>query len=396
MSNTKNISTFEFVTIMAMLSALGAMSIDAMLPALSQMGHEFGVQSANNVQYIVSFIFIGFALGQVFYGPLSDAIGRKMSIYISLYIFLIGTIICIMTNDFYMLLFGRFLQGLGASGPKIVSLALIRDLYSGKKMAQIMSFISMIFILIPAIAPSIGGFILKFGTWTDIFILFIVFSLISFVWFAIRQKETLAKRKKFNIENLKNDIYKVLKNKETMAYTTIIGVIFGVFISYLSTAEQIFAIQYSLGDKFPLYFAVNSLSSGFASLINAKLVTKYGMRYLAKRAILFFILNSFIFLIISLYFNGEPSILLFMMFCMISFFCIGILFGNLNALAMEPMGKVAGMAASLIGSISMLISLPVGVVIGQLYNNTVTPMIGSFLIAGVLVLFIFLRVNSRK
>lgn len=392
----KNISLVEFVILMALLTTLGAMATDAMLPALSQIGQDLGLKDVNEAQFIVYYVFAGFAFGQIFYGPISDSIGRKKSIYIALIIFIIGSFICISTESFYIMLFGRFLQGFGAAGPKIVTLALIRDQYSGAKMAKILSFISVVFILVPAIAPMIGGFILKYGSWKNIFLMFITTSIISFIWFFIRQEETLLPKnqKKLNFTNIKKDIIIIFNNKTLLLYTAILGILFGVFISYLSTAEQIFAIGYNLGEKFPFYFAINSLPFGFASLLNARLVEKFGMKYLCVKANIALCIICLIYLVFIISIDTTPSLLSFMIFCMSIFFSIGILFGNLNALAIEPMEKLAGMAASAIGVLSMFIALPVGILIGQLYDNTITPLVIGFSLAGGISYFLLLKANS--
>lgn len=392
MNKQLSTSLAEFVIILALLTALGALATDTMLPALTQMGKDFGVTNANDVQFIVYSIFGGFAIGQIFYGPLSDFIGRKKTIYISLSIFIIGSFVSLLTDDFYTMLFGRFLQGFGASGAKVIPMALIRDIVKGREMAKIMSFIALVFIIVPAIAPIIGGFILKFESWHYIFVMFIVSAIISFVWFGLRVEETLSRDKMipFSLKNLKKDISLVIKNKKTLLYTIVLGFVFGAFVSYLSTAEQIFALHYNLGEDFPYYFALNALSLGLASLANAKFVEKLGMRYLSKKALESLLIICTIFTCIVFASTDGISLFSFMVFCTSSFFCIGILFGNLNALAMEPMGKVAGTAASIIGAVSMLIALIVGVLIGQFYNNSVTPMIVGFSIAGAVSYVLFL------
>lgn len=394
----KSISTTEFVVLMALLTALGAMATDAMLPALNQIGLDLGVLDPNKAQFIIYSIFMGFAVGQIIYGPLSDSIGRKNSIYISLSIFIFGCFLSMLTDNLWLMLFARFLQGFGASGPKIVAMALVRDIYSGRKMASIMSFVAMVFVLVPAIAPIIGGFILKYSNWKGIFFMFAISGIISFLWLAIRQEETLpkSKRKPLSKKTIMRDIVEVLSHKKTMAYTTILGIVFGGFMSYLSTAQQIFVFTYSLGENFPLYFAVNALVFGLASIINAKLVLQLGMHYLCKKAILGLTSVSLIFTLVVFATNGNLSLILFMTFCLIGFFFIGILFGNLNALAMEPMGHIAGTAAAVIGFASISISLPIGIVIGQLYNGTVAPMIISFGTISLVVLFLWNKTHSPK
>jgi bicyclomycin resistance protein len=180
-----------------------------------------------------------------------------------------------------------------------------------------------------------------------------------------------------------------------MGYTAVMGLVFGIFLSYLNAAQQIFETNYKAGELFPIYFAINALSLGTASIINAKLVMKLGMRFLSLRAMIIFCIVSAVFLPLCLYFNGTPPLWTFMAFCMSSFFCTSVLFGNLNAMTMEPMGHIAGMAAALTGCFSTLIALPIGTLIGQLYDGTLIPMTASFLIVGLLALMLLLKISKE-
>ena len=396
MNNTRSIPIAEFIVLMALLISLSAMSTDAMLPALAQIGIDFGLKNENEPQLIISAMFGGLAVGQIFYGPLSDFIGRRPGVIFSLAIFLLGSLICTTATSFDMLLFGRFLQGLGAAGSKIIVIALVRDTCKGRVMARIMSFVATVFIIVPVLAPSIGGAILKISNWQSIFILLIGMGMLALIWFAFRQNETLPlqQRQKFSKEAVRSDIIEVLQNKRVMGYTTVMGLIFGVFLSYLNTAQQIFEINYQTGELFPFYFAINALALGVASIINAKLVMKFGMRFLSICAMSAFCIISLIFLPLTFGFSGVPPLWTFMIFCICSFFCTSILFGNLNAMAMEPVGHIAGMAAALIGCISTLIALPIGTFIGQLYNNTLTPIIIGFLIVGIVALTLLFKISK--
>lgn len=376
----KTIPFAEFIALMALLISLGAMSTDAMLPALMQIGLDLGVTQINQTQLVISSMFAGFAVGQIFYGPLSDFIGRRNAVLLALAIFTTSSFISVVTSDFTALLASRFFQGLGAAGPRIIAMALIRDLYEGRAM----SFIAAVFIIVPALAPIIGGFIFKIYNWRSIFLMLTFMGLTCLAWFGLRQSETLPvqNRNKFSLNLIKSEAAQVVKNRRTAGYTIVLGLIFGMFLSYISTAQQIFEVSYKLGDEFPIYFAINALALGVASMINAKLVMIYGMRYLSLRAMGAFCVIAVAFLPVVLAYDGVPPLWTFMAFCMSSFFCVSILFGNLNAMAMEPMGKIAGMAAALIGSVSTFISLPIGVAIGQLFEGTLLPMVASFALIG--------------
>ena len=397
MNNSKSLPFVEFVALTALLTSLAAMSTDAMLPALAQIGADLGVKDANEPQLIISAMFGGFAIGQIFYGPLSDFIGRRPAIILALAIFIAGSLISVASSSFDALLFSRFLQGLGAAGPKIIAVALIRDTCEGRAMARVMSFVATVFIIVPVLAPNIGGLVMKFSNWRSIFLLLAAMGTLCLAWFYARQSETLPpdKRQKFSKERVRADILQVVTNRRVMGYTAVMGLVFGIFLSYLNAAQQIFETNYKAGELFPVYFAINALSLGTASIINAKLVMKLGMRFLSLRAMIIFCVVSAVFLPLCLYFNGTPPLWTFMAFCMSSFFCTSVLFGNLNAMTMEPMGHIAGMAAALTGCFSTLIALPIGTLIGQLYDGTLIPMTASFLIVGLLALMLLLKISKE-
>ncbi len=397
MNNSKSLPFVEFVALTALLTSLAAMSTDAMLPALAQIGADLGVKDANEPQLIISAMFGGFAIGQIFYGPLSDFIGRRPAIILALAIFIAGSLISVASSSFDALLFSRFLQGLGAAGPKIIVVALIRDTCEGRAMARVMSFVATVFIIVPVLAPNIGGLVMKFSNWRSIFLLLAAMGTLCLAWFYARQSETLPpdKRQKFSKERVRADILQVVTNRRVMGYTAVMGLVFGIFLSYLNAAQQIFETNYKAGELFPIYFAINALSLGTASIINAKLVMKLGMRFLSLRAMIIFCVVSAAFLPLCLYFNGTPPLWTFMAFCMSSFFCTSVLFGNLNAMTMEPMGHIAGMAAALTGCFSTLIALPIGTLIGQLYDGTLIPMTASFLIVGLLALMLLLKFSKE-
>ncbi|MDQ5767319.1 multidrug effflux MFS transporter [Thiothrix subterranea] len=374
----------EFAALIAMLTSLTALAIDAMLPALVTIGRELGVQHDNDAQLILTTLFLGLALGQVFFGPLSDATGRKPLMYVGLGIFMLGSLLSMFAQDFSHMLIGRFLQGVGASAPRVLTMALVRDCYSGRAMARVMSFTMSIFILVPMIAPSLGQGILLVAGWRSIFTLFFVLALSVAVWFWWRMPETLAtdKRRAFRFGEFWQGLKEVVSNRISMTYTLTTGIVFGAFLGYLSSAQQILQIQYGLGERFPLYFALLALAIGGASLLNAKLVMRYGMHWISKRALLLFTLLSGAFWFVTYNSAGHPALPLLMAYFMLAFLALGMLFGNLNALAMEPLGHIAGIGASVIGSLSTLIAIPLGTFVGQAYDGTILPLISGFLIFG--------------
>jgi DHA1 family bicyclomycin/chloramphenicol resistance-like MFS transporter len=379
-------SFIEFVAIVSMMMSLAALSIDAMLPALPQIGSDLGVANPNDRQLVISVIFLGSALGQLFFGPLSDKTGRKPAIYAGYALFITGSLVAVFSINFPMILAGRILQGLGISAPQAVTMALVRDRLEGRQMARLMSFAMTIFILVPMIAPTIGQGILSIAGWRSIFGSFLVFALITVSWFALRIPESLAPKNRapFSLKRIVNAFLEVIKIRPTLGFALTAGLINGVFLGYLNSSQQIFADQYALGDKFPLFFAIISLSLGMASLLNARLVMHYGMLTLASWALRIVFALALVFLGTSIAFAGHPPLWMLMTYLMTSFFCTGILFGNLNTLAMQPLGRLAGIGAAVVGSLSTLISMLLGTAIGRSYNGTILPLVmGMTILTGI-------------
>ena len=384
-------SYVEFVILMSMMMSLTALSIDAMLPALPQIGSDLNVQNPNTRQLVISIIFLGLALGQLFFGPLSDKTGRKPAIYAGYAVYLAGALLSIFAFSFPIMLVGRFLQGIGVSAPRAVTLALVRDRFEGRAMARVMSFIMTTFILVPMIAPSLGQAILLFSGWRAIFGSFMLLAVITLVWFALRLPETLApeNRAPFSLRRIINAIREILKTRTALGYTVSAGLVSGAFIGYLNSSQQIFQEQYRLGELFPLFFAVIALSIGVASLINTRLVIRFGMRLLVSWSLIIIFGLSVVATVIALLAAGQPPLWLFMSYLMLAFFCVGILFGNQNSLAMEPLGYMAGIGAAVVGSLSTLISMPLGTIIGQSYNGTILPLIlGMAVLTGLAILVV--------
>ena len=368
-----------------MMTSLVALSIDAMLPALPEIGRDLGVQRDNDNQLIISLLFLGLAGGQLIYGPISDRTGRKPAIYAGYGLFIIGCLLSLLATSFPMMLVGRVIQGIGVAGPRIVTIALVRDQYEGRAMARVMSFVMTVFILVPIIAPAVGQGLLLVAHWRAIFGLYLGLALMTGLWFALRQPETLSpdRRIPFSWRRIAAAIREILANRIAFGYTLAAGLVSGAFIGYLNSAQQIFQDQYKLGPQFPLYFAILALSLGSASFLNARLVMRYGMRPLSSRSLLAMAGFSILFGAIAYVLAGHPPLWALMTYFLLTFFCVGILFGNLNALAMEPLGHIAGVGAAVVGALSTLISLLLGTLIGQGYNGTVLPLVGGFMILSI-------------
>ena len=387
----------EFVAMLAFLFATVAFSIDAMLPALPDIAAELTPDNVNRAQLILTAFMAGMGIGTLFAGPISDAIGRKPAIYLGAAIYIVATVVAIFTHSIEFLLAARFVQGLGASGPRIVGMALIRDLYAGREMARISSFVMMVFILIPALAPSIGAGIIWFSGWHGVFVAFILFALIGSAWLGLRQAETLppAARRPLRIAPLSAAAREVLSDHQVMLCTLILTLGFGQMFALLSSAQQLFGEAYGKGDSFPAWFALMAILSGIGTLLNATFVMRFGMRRIAKWAYVMQTCVSSVMLVLVLA-DVLPAGLRFPAFffwAVSVFFMAGVTFGNLNALALQRMGHIAGMAASIIAALSTIAATLIAAPVGLLYNGTAIPAIMATLICSALAWFLmgFLR-----
>lgn len=374
----------EFIVLIALMISLVAMSIDAMLPALPLIARDLEVPRINDSQFVISVFFAGMAVGQMLFGPLSDSVGRRPAIIAGFVLFSLGCLLSILSTDFEMMLLGRLLQGVGAAGPRIVSIALVRDQFKGREMARIMSFVMTVFILVPVFAPAVGQLVLAFADWRHIFLLLLLLALLLLAWFWLRQPETLAPdmRIRFSFAQLLSDIGAICRIRAALGYTLTMGFVFGAFIGYLSSSQQIFQVQYQLQERFPLYFGILACSIGCASLCNASLVMRFGMRLLSRYALVGICLLSLPFYLYSLNYGGHPPLFMLMAYLLPLFFFFGILFGNLNALAMEPLGHIAGLGSALVGSVSTLMSVVFGVWVADAYDHSVLPLVAGFALLG--------------
>lgn len=377
--------------------SLVALAIDMILPALPMIANELNVAQQNQAQYLITAVFAGMIAGKLLFGPLSDAWGRKPAIYIGLCLFIFGAIICYFTSDFLTFILGRTIQGVGVAAPRVVSVALVRDQFQGREMAKIMSFIMMVFILVPAIAPALGQVILTFYDWRMIQGVFIIIGLIALAWFALRQVETLKleNRRPLAFSVIYSAAKEVVTNPVSLGYSIAIGLVFAGFVGYLVSSQQVYDQIYARGEQFPYYFGALALVIGASSIINARYVVRYGMRKLSIWALLGIVLFSAVAIGLE-YLSSEPlRFEYFVIYCVMAFFCIGILFGNLNALAMEPLGHIAGIGSAVVGAGSTIISVILGTIIGQMIALDVMPILVGFFLMSVMTLMVFSWVHKN-
>lgn len=394
--HVKRLAEKELVALFALMMSLTALSMDAMLPAFPFIAESLAVVDYQKTQWIVSAMILGMVFGEIFFGPLSDAIGRKKSILLGICVYLVGSVVALLASSIEMFLLGRMIQGFGVAGPKIASRALIRDMYKGAAMARIMSFVMMVFILVPMLAPSIGQLVLQVADWRWIFGLLMTQATIAGLWLLLRQPETLSKENRIplNRKRLVADVRIILSRGDVMAYTVLLGCIFGGLMLHISTAQSIFQDVYDTGDRFPLFFAMLAIGSAVINFSNGKIVLRIGMLRCVISALSVLLTSSFVLLLSTFYFDGIPPFVLFMGLGMVMFSCFGMVFGNVNAMAMEPLGKMAGLGASVISSLSSFLAIILSTVIGQFYHFTVTPLASGFVIFSIIA-FVMLRYGYK-
>lgn len=388
----------EFIGMLAFLFATIAFSIDAMLPALPEIATALTPGNVNRAQLVLTSFVAGMGLGTLFAGPISDAIGRKPAITIGFAIYAVAAAAAIFANSLEALLIARFVQGLGAAGPRIVGLALVRDLYDGREMARITSFVMMIFIIVPALAPSLGQAIIWASGWHGVFGAFLFFALVGTLWLNLRQAETLPppRRRPLRAGTLMAAAREVLSNRQVMLATIVLTLGFGQMFALLSSAQQLFGETYGRGENFPLWFAAMALLSGSGTVLNAVFVIKLGMRRIAKWA---YIMQTCVSAVMLVLFLGDllPPALEFAAFffwCVSVFFMAGVTFGNLNALALQHMGHIAGTAASIIAAISTILATFIAAPVGLLYDGTALPIIIATLICSGLAWILMTRLED--
>ncbi|CAM1368231.1 Bicyclomycin resistance protein [Tenacibaculum litopenaei] len=376
---------------MASLMSLVALSIDALLPALSPIGTSIHVTDNQDLQLLITMIFLGLGVGQLISGPISDSVGRKPLIYVGFIVFVLASILCVYSESLEWMIVGRIFQGVGLSAPRTLSIAMVRDTFSGNYMAKIMSFVVVIFILVPVVAPSIGKLLLDQYGWQAIFYSQLFFGAFVILWLAKRQPETLKEEYKtpLRLQLFTNGLREFFKQRQAWVFTLVSGLITGAFMVYLSASQQIFENQYQLKEEFPFIFAGLAISVGLATFLNGTLVMKYGMYRLVRFFAILFIAVSGAYIALF-YQTPNPSIYVLVTFFVLQFFAIGFLFGNLRSLAMQPIGHIAGVGAAYNGFISTIMAVPIATFIGGFVKETSLPLFIGFFCCGILALGLIL------
>jgi MFS transporter, DHA1 family, multidrug resistance protein len=385
----------EFVALMALLMSMTAMSIDIMLPALPEIGASLGVLDHSKLPLVVTVFMFGMAIGQLIWGPLADRFGRRRPLLLGILLFAFATTVAMTTRDFSQILAARFLQGIGGSVGRIIVTAIVRDLFVGREMARVLSMVMMVFILVPILAPSVGQIILLVASWRWLFAVLLTAGVISLTWAALRLPETQPPLAPGACQRtLGQALRLVLSQRITFGYGIASGFVLGILVAYISSSQQVFGNAYGLGKLFPFAFGGVGCAIALASFTNARLVRRLGMRRLSHTALIahlglsstLALLGTMIALPLWFALGGMAA----------SFFFYGLILSNFNAIAMQPMGQTAGLAASLTGSYSTAAGALFGTLIAAKFDGTILPLFTGFALLGVCALLTVLAVEGRS
>lgn len=388
---TQRLGQTEFIALMAMVVATVAFSIDAMLPALPQIGAALSPDNLNNAQLIITSFVLGMGIGTMFTGPLSDAYGRKPVMIAGAVVYVVGCGLAWAAQSLELMLAARVLMGLGASGPRVVAMALVRDIYQGRDMARIMSFVMAVFALVPALAPTLGYFIILGFGWRAIFAAFMLFSVVTLLWLLIRQPETLMpeNRRPLSIAALYTATAQMFAHRTARLSIAVQTLVFGILFIVLSSTQQVFDVTFGQGAHFHYWFGGIAILAASASLLNARLVMRLGMRAIIK-AMLTVQIGLTIAMIVITAADGPYWLAFgtYVIWVTGNFFQAGLTIGNLNALAMEEMGHIAGLAASIIAAISTVGAVILAAPVGLMFDGTPMPMAIGALVAAVIAVWL--------
>lgn len=385
----------EFVALVAMLFSMIAFSIDAMLPGLTIMGKELTPEAPNLILLVVLLFVLGMGIGTFITGALADAFGRKTVILGGISIYFVASVLSFFTESLELLLAARFLQGIGASGPRIAVLAMVRDLFEGPQMAKVMSIAMTIFMIVPAVAPLIGHYVISSFGWRVMFALFALFSFTVGTWLFLRQGETLteANRRPLSLKSFISALGEILTNRIVVISTIIQTLVMSFLFGTISTIQPIFERSYDRAESFPFFFAGIAVVAASSNIINARLVVQLGMRKLIKAALIGHVVATGIALVTT--FVMPLPFWMYLLFVTTNFLVLGFCMGNLTTLALEPMGHIAGMTTSITAGISTVLAVVIGIPVTQYFDGTPTSLcIGAF-VAGACGLALIIYLGPR-
>jgi MFS transporter, DHA1 family, multidrug resistance protein len=381
----------EFIVLIAALMSLQALGVDAMLPALPAIGKSLHVVGENTTQWVIASYVFGFGAMQLVYGPLADRYGRRPVLIATMVGFVIASVIASVAATFPLLLAARVLQGTMSASTRVLTTSIVRDCYTGRTMARIMSLSQMLFFIVPILAPTVGSAILLFGPWRWIFWFLVVFAIVVASWAAIRLPETLKpeQRREISFALLTSAWAQTLTNRFSLGYALASTAMFGAILGYVNSSQQLFADVFKRPDIFPLAFAITAGAMGVMTFANAQLVERFGTRRLSHTALLALIAISAFHLAVEV--AGYQTLTNYLVLQALTMACFGLTGSNFSAMAMEPVGHIAGTASSVQGFLSTVGGAIIGIIIGQAFDGTTLPVTIGFLVvatAALLIVFI--------
>lgn len=392
---TSTIGFREFVVLAAAMMSIQAIAIDAMLPALPTIAKALQLANQNHSQWIVTAYVIGMGVGQLFWGLVSDRYGRRPVLLVGVALYALAAFLSGLTDSFQALLVWRLVHGMAAASA-VVTRSVIRDLYSGRHMARIMSLTFVVFLMVPVVAPSLGQLILLLAPWRYIFIVFGIFASAIWLWSLLRLPETLHPEYRLilNRKHITGAIALVLGNRTSLCYTLAMTAMFGSLLAYVAMVQQVFAEVFHRASLMPTMFALCAIAMGIASFLNSKIVERLGMRTISHAALLLYIGVTLAHVLVAAL--GLEQLWIFVLLQSVTMACFGLAVSNFGAMAMEPIGAVAGIGASLQGFITTFGGALLGALIGRQFNGSIMPLVGGALGCGLLsLLFVLLAEQWR-
>ena len=373
---------WELVAMVAALMALNALAIDVFIPALQDIGEALSVEDENRRQFVISAYIMGFGIAQLFYGTISDRFGRRPVLMFGLAVYVGASALASYVPNFESLLAVRFIQGIGTAATRVIAVSVVRDTFGGARMASVMSLVMMVFMAVPLIAPNIGQLIILFGDWKSVFWVTGILGAVMAVWSFIRLPETLHPeyRMPLTFTRVSAAFKVVVTTRASFGYALSTALTFAVLFAFINQAEQLFTLTFGLGDYFTLAFSGTVVFMAAASFTNSRLVERMGMRRLSHTALLSFAGLIALALALALGLGDAFPFWLFSVMIASIFACFGFIGTNFNALAMDPLGHVAGTASSVLGFLQTFVGGVLGAAIGYMYDGTVVPLFAGYLV----------------
>lgn len=386
----------EFVAMIAALMALNALAIDVMLPALGQIGAALGAADDNDRQKIVIVYLLGFGAAQLVWGPLSDRYGRRPVLLGGLGLYAVASVFSLFADTMDHLLLARLLQGIGCAAPRVVAQSVVRDCYSGARMGRVMSLVMMVFMTVPVIAPSIGQAILLAASWRAIFLMLTVGGIAMLIWCGARLAETLTaeERRPMSLRSIAGAYAATLSTRATLGYMIAMTMILGALFAFIASAQQVFVDTFRMGTAFPLIFALIGSALAGASFANASLVERIGLRPLSHAALVVYVVLSLLQAGAAIFL--EPNLYVFTGLLLLCVFAFGFIGPSFNAIAMEPLGRIAGTASAMLGFISTAGGAALGFVVSSQYDGTAVPLAIGFAVFAVAALVVVIMTEGGR